>query len=67
MSVYLYDTAFNYLEFGYAAAMSVGLFVVIVIFSFRLFALFGPESDRISRPTTEDNDDRQRSSSMATS
>jgi ABC-type sugar transport system permease subunit len=32
--VNLYATAFTYLEFGYSAAMSVGLFVVIVIFSY---------------------------------
>ena len=39
--VYLYATAFNYLEFGYAAAMSVGLFVVIVIFSFVYMRFLG--------------------------
>jgi ABC-type sugar transport system permease subunit len=32
--VNLYANAFVYVRFGYAAAMSVGLFVVIVIFSF---------------------------------
>lgn len=32
--VNLYNTAFSYLQFGYAAAMSVLLFVLIVIFSF---------------------------------
>jgi cellobiose transport system permease protein len=32
--VNLYQTAFAYTRFGYAAAMSVGLFVVIVVFSF---------------------------------
>jgi len=39
--VYLYATAFNYLEFGYAAAMSVGLFVVILIFSFVYMRFLG--------------------------
>jgi len=29
----LYNTAFNYVQFGYAAAMSVALFVIIVVFS----------------------------------
>ena len=32
--VMLYNTAFSYVQFGYAAAMSVALFVVIVIFSY---------------------------------
>ena len=32
--VHLYNTAFSYVQFGYAAAMSVGLFVVIVVFSY---------------------------------
>ncbi len=32
--VNLYSTAFNYTQFGYAATMSVALFVVIVIFSY---------------------------------
>ena len=31
--VNLYNTAFNYVQFGYAAAMSVVLFIVIVVFS----------------------------------
>jgi cellobiose transport system permease protein len=31
--VNLYNTAFNYVHFGYAAAMSVALFVLIVVFS----------------------------------
>lgn len=31
--VNLYNTAFNYVQFGYAAAMSVALFIVIVVFS----------------------------------
>jgi ABC-type sugar transport system permease subunit len=39
--VHLYATAFSYLEFGYAAAMSVGLFVIIVIFSFVYMRFLG--------------------------
>ncbi len=31
--VNLYNTAFNYVQFGYAAAMSVALFVIIIVFS----------------------------------
>jgi len=31
--VYLYSTAFNYVKFGYAATISVALFIVIVILS----------------------------------
>lgn len=32
--VNLYNTAFNYVQFGYAATMSVALFLIIIIFSF---------------------------------
>lgn len=37
----LYNTAFNYVQFGYAAAMSVVLFVIIVIFSAIYYRMFG--------------------------
>jgi len=39
--VELYNTAFNYVQFGYGAAMSVALFVMIVIFSAVYYRLFG--------------------------
>jgi len=39
--VNLYNTAFNYVQFGYAAAMSVALFVVIVVFSAIYYRVMG--------------------------
>ena len=42
--VNLYNTAFNYGKFGYAAAMSVALFVLIVAFSFVYNRLFGGDA-----------------------
>lgn len=39
--VNLYNTAFNYVQFGYAAAMSVVLFVVIVVFSTLYYRYLG--------------------------
>ena len=41
--VYMYSQAFQYLEFGYAAAMSVALFVIIVVFSFLYYRFLGQE------------------------
>ncbi len=41
--VYMYSQAFQYLEFGYAAAMSVALFVIIVVFSFLYYRFLGRE------------------------
>jgi ABC-type sugar transport system permease subunit len=43
--VYLYSQAFQFLNFGYAAAMSVALFVVIVLFSFVYYRTVGRERD----------------------
>jgi len=43
--VYLYSTAFQYVEFGYAAAMSVALFLVIVVFSFLYYRFLGSASE----------------------
>lgn len=39
--VNLYNTAFNYVQFGYAAAMSVVLFIVIVVFSTLYYRYLG--------------------------
>lgn len=41
--VYMYSTAFQYLNFGYAAAMSVALFIIIVVFSFVYYRFLGRE------------------------
>ncbi len=43
--VYLYNQAFSYLKFGYASAMSVALFVIIVLFSFVYYRTVGRERD----------------------
>ena len=42
--VNLYNTAFSYVKFGYAATMSVALFVIIVIFSFLYNRFFGGDA-----------------------
>jgi cellobiose transport system permease protein len=42
--VNLYNTAFNYGKFGYAATMSVALFVLIVVFSFAYNRFFGGDA-----------------------
>lgn len=43
--VYLYITAFSYLQFGYAATISVGLFVVTVFFSFVYIRFLGKDAE----------------------
>lgn len=43
--VYVYNTAFQYVEFGYAAAQCVALFVVIVAFSFLYYRTIGRDTD----------------------
>lgn len=43
--VYLYSMGFHYLKFGYAAALSVALFVVIAVFSFLYYRLVGSRED----------------------
>lgn len=43
--VYLYSTGFHYLKFGYAAALSVALFVIIALFSFLYYRLVGSRND----------------------
>jgi len=32
--MYLYNTGFRYLDFGYSSAISIGLFIIILVFSF---------------------------------
>ena len=41
--VYMYSSAFQYLNFGYAAAMSVALFIIIVVFSWAYYRFLGTE------------------------
>lgn len=41
MLLYMYSTAFQYVQFGYAAAQSVALFALIVVFSFLYYRFVG--------------------------
>jgi ABC-type sugar transport system permease subunit len=43
--VYMYSTAFQYVQFGYAAAISVALFLVIVVFSFLYYRFLGGNAE----------------------
>jgi multiple sugar transport system permease protein len=42
--VYIYETAFQFLQLGYASALSVALFVIILIFSLLQLRIFRHES-----------------------